>query len=197
MNRGTSNDFESSVKRVAINEMPKKGIEKFKTLIYQPKKSCPFFIMLYTAIAIVFIAATNICFDPIHQGFSAAYIITMLAVIIIYGIFTFFAVDRMKNRKIVTTIFEHPSSKSGLMKVTEDSNTVIFYGKKTNVHSRGDTVWVAYKAIMYADGVTNREYDDAATTSKKIDLYYYRSEDGKTLRLVYICASDSAEETGI
>ena len=80
------------------------------------------------------------------------------------------------------------------MKVTEDSNTVIFYGKKTNVHSRGDTVWVAYKAIMYADGVTTREYDDVTTTSKKIDLYYYRSEDGKTLRLVYICASDSAEE---
>lgn len=194
MNKEISQDFMDSVKPIAISEMQKESVEKFRTMIYLPKKSCPLFILLYTSIAIVFIAASTVCFDPLLPEYRLAYYITILPILLVYGIFTVVAAERMKNRKVVTAIYEHQDSMSGLMMVTEDSNAVIFYGKKANVHSRGDTVRIANRAIMYADGVTNQEFDDIAAASKKIDLFFYRSSDGRSLRLVNVFASNNMEE---
>lgn len=186
--------YTNSAERIALSDMPKEGIDRFRKKLYLPKKHCQSLIALGSVILATIVIAAIVYRNLTFSGNELVYVSTVLLVISLTAMFVWSAKEQVKDRKVIVTIYEHPSSKTGLMRVTEPTNEVIFYGKERRIHSKGDTVWVGHKAIMLADGITNQEYDDVAIAAEKVDMYFYQSDDDQTLHLVHAAPAAQEEE---
>ena len=185
MKRTPNKDYINSAAQIPLLDMPDEGKKKFRKLIYTPKKRYPPLVFLIIAVLCALTAAAFIFSETPFKGHEFSYVAALFLIVMVALLLSLSALITMKDRKTVLNIYEFPEKRIGLMKITEATDEVLYYGKERGVHTRGDTVWIGHKAIMLADGMTNQEYDAATGAADAVDLYFYQSDDGLEIHLIY------------